>query len=184
MITLDVPLQPPTFLQLTIFICLLLLPLLITSVPTGPTALAAAAAVTTDEGCEPEAEHDNVDTDAAAVGATWTPDRNEEEAVMPADHEVCLTTITPGRHCWCCWRICDAVCWVTGVDTEESEGEGLQPPAASATVGVIETDTMAGLPLILLGVLLEGMMEEEVVEEGGAQVPADGGDRNVRYGSN
>lgn len=107
MITLAVPL-PTTFLQLTIFICLPLAPpppLLITIVPTDPTAFAAA---TRDE--EPDDDDEDDDDGAATADATGIPVRNEEGAVMPADHEVCLTTITPGRHCWCCWRICDAVC--------------------------------------------------------------------------
>lgn len=68
-------------------------------------------------------------------------------------------------------------------EEEAAEGEGLQPPAASATVGVMETETIAGFPLGLLEVLLEGMVEEEVAEEAGGQAPVDGGDRNVRYGS-
>lgn len=192
MITLGVPLLPPTFLQLTIFICLLLLllpplpPLLITIVPTDPpTVTLAAAATSTDEPEPDEQEDDNDDDDdAAATVGTGMPDRNEGGAVRPADHEVCLTTITPGRHCWCCWRICDAVCWATL--EEVAEGEGLQLPAASATEGVMETETIAGLPLLgLLEVLLleGGMVEEEVAEEADGQVPIDGGVRNVRYGS-
>lgn len=173
MITFGVPPPLPsavTFLQLTIFICLLL-PLLITIVPTADDdgAAAAAAAATED---------DNDEDDAL-------PDGNEEGAVLPDDHDVCLTTITPGRHCWWCWRICDAVCWAVTEEEELAEGEGLLLPAASATVGVIDTDTIAGLPLGLLGVLLEGMLEEEeeVAEEADGPVPAVGGVRNFRYGS-
>lgn len=194
MITFGVPPPLPraavTFLQLTIFICLLLL-LLITIVPTDPPA--AAAVATTDEDAAAPADDD----EATAVAATEDdddddadvlPDGNKEGATLPADHEVCLTTITPGRHCWWCWRICDAVCWADGV----ADGEGLQLPAVSATVGVIDTDTIAGLPLRLLEVLLEGMLEdddeeeevdEEVAEDADAQVPAGGGVRNLRYGS-
>lgn len=180
MITLAVPL--PTFLQQpTIFICLAATvpppqPLLITIVPIDPEPADGS-----------DAEEDDADGAAAAVAAGM-PVRNEEGgAVMPADHEVCFTTITPGRHCWCCWRICDAVlcCGTEGAEEEGTEGEGLQPPAASATVGVMETETIAGLPLGLLEVLLEGMLvvEEEVAEETVEQVPVEGGVRNVRYGS-
>lgn len=86
---------------------------------------------------------------------------------IPADHEFCLTTITPGRHCWCCWRICEAVCW-TAV-------------TAGLSVGVIETETIAGCapPLGLLD-------EAEVAEDAGAMVEvvaAAGVVRNFRYGS-
>lgn len=81
---------PPVFdvpLQLTILTCLPAL--LITMEPTGALAL-------------PVPEGAPVDDDVAddEVGTTVTLD----------NHEFCLTTITPGRHCWCCWRICDAVC--------------------------------------------------------------------------
>lgn len=171
------PLLP--FLQLTIFICLLLPLLLLISI--FPTVSAAAVVVTTDEG-------DTAMADEAVAATTTTEDvdgddmlthGNEERATLPDDHDVCLTTITPGRHCWWCWRICDAVCWLD----DEAEGEGLQLPAASATVGVMDTDTIAGLPLGLLGVLLEGMLddeeEEEEVEEVDWQVPT-GGVRNFR----
>lgn len=148
--------------------------LLITIVPTDP----AVAVATTDEGVDAAAAATEDDDDVL-------PDGNEQGATLPDDHDVCLTTITPGRHCWWCWRICDAVCWAE----EVADGEGLQlPAAASATVGVIDTDTIAGgLPLGLLTMLLEGMLEdaeeEEVVEEAGGQVAPAGGVRNLRYGS-
>lgn len=92
--------------------------------------------------------------------------------LLPADHEFCLTTITPGRHCWCCWRICEAVCWALGTTT-----------AAGLNVGVIETDTIAGWPLGLLDeaeVALDAAMVEVVLE---AEPTAAGAVRNFRYGS-
>lgn len=152
-----------TVLQLTIFICLLLPLLLLISILPTVSAAAAAAVIATDEGDTALADEDVAATTTTedVDGDDMLTDGNEERATLPDDHDVCLTTITPGRHCWWCWRICDAVCWVD----DEVDGEGLQLPAPSATVGVMDTDTIAGLPLGLLDVLLEGMLDDEEEEE-------------------
>lgn len=95
------------------------------------------------------------------------------DATTLADHEFCLTTITPGRHCWCCWRICDAVCWA-------------MLGTAGLNVGVIETDTIAGWPLGLLDDVCDagdGVAEVEVVAAAAAATATTGVVRNFRYGS-
>lgn len=91
-----------------------------------------------------------------------------------ADHEFCLTTITPGRHCWCCWRICEAVCWTAAAAAGATAG---------LSVGVIETDTIAGWPP--LGLLDEAEVAEDAGEGAMLEVvaAAAGVVRNFRYGS-
>lgn len=103
MITFGVttPLLPPEAavpLQLTIFTCLLLL---MTIVPT------AAAAAVAGEDCDDVTGATGIDDAAATAADDDDVDVAEDEARpwLLADHEFCFTTITPGLHCWCCWRI-------------------------------------------------------------------------------